>query len=37
MGMMSLNVGSGDEITVITEGDDEEAAANEIETYLKRQ
>lgn len=37
MGMMSLNVGSGDEITLITEGDDEEAAANEIETYLKRQ
>ncbi len=37
MGMMSLNVCGGDEVTVITEGADEEAAANEIEAYLGRQ
>lgn len=37
MGMMSLNVSGGDEITIITEGADEEAAANEIEAYLDRQ
>lgn len=37
MGMMSLSVGSGDEVVVVTEGTDEEAAANEIEIYLKAQ
>ncbi len=37
MGMMSINVFGGDEITIITEGADEETAANEIEAYLKRQ
>ena len=37
MGMMSLSVGSGDEVVVITNGDDEVAAAKEIETYLINQ
>lgn len=34
MGMMSLNVGNGDQLVVVTEGADEEAAAQEIELYL---
>ena len=37
MGMMSLSVGNGDELVVVTEGVDEVAAANEIETYLMAQ
>lgn len=37
MGMMSLSVGSGDEVVVVAEGADEEAAANEIELYLQAQ
>ena len=37
MGMMSLSVGSGDEVVVVTEGKDEEAAANDIEAYLHKQ
>lgn len=37
MGMMSLSVCGGDEIVVVTEGVDEEAAANEIEVYLNEQ
>ncbi len=37
MGMMSLSVGNGDEIVVVTEGADEEAAANAIELYLQAQ
>lgn len=37
MGMMSLSVRGGDEVVVITNGLDEESAANEIETYLSRQ
>ena len=37
MGMMSLSVCGGDEIVIVTEGTDEEAAANEIETYLNKQ
>ena len=37
MGMMSLSVGCGDEIAVVTEGADEVEAANEIESYLKAQ
>lgn len=37
MGMMSLRVGSGDEVVVVTEGTDEEAAANELELYLQAQ
>ena len=34
MGMMSLSVCGGDKIVVVTNGADEEIAANEIETYL---
>ena len=34
MGMMSLSVHGGDEIVVITDGEDETAAADEIKTYL---
>ena len=37
MGMMSLSVHGGDEIVVITDGDDETAAADEIKTYLSNQ
>ena len=37
MGMMSLSVGYGDELVVVTEGTDEVAAANDIETYLMAQ
>lgn len=37
MGMMSLSVCGGDEVVVVTEGEDEEAAANEIELYLSKQ
>ena len=37
MGMMSLSVCGGDEIVVVTDGADEEAAANEIESYLIKQ
>lgn len=37
MGMMSLSVGNGDELTVVAEGMDENAAADEIELYLKAQ
>ena len=36
-GMMSLSVGGGDEVVVVTEGADEVAAANEIELYLQAQ
>ena len=36
MGMMSLSVCSGDEVIVIAEGADEEAAVNEIESYLRQ-
>ena len=37
MGMMSLSVCGGDEVMIVTEGADEEAAANEIEAYLNKQ
>ena len=37
MGMMSLRVGNGDQVFVVTEGTDEEAAAKEIELYLEEQ
>ena len=37
MGMMSLSVCGGDEIVVVTDGEGEEAAANEIELYLNNQ
>jgi catabolite repression HPr-like protein len=35
MGMMTLCLGAGEEITAIAEGVDEETALNEIETYLQ--
>ena len=34
MGMMSLGLDQGEEVTVIAEGADEEAAVNNIEKYL---
>lgn len=34
MGMMTLGMGAGEEITVSAEGADEEAAIDEIEKYL---
>lgn len=34
MGMMSLGLDSGEQITVTAEGKDEEAAVNEIEKFL---
>ncbi|MDY5846176.1 MAG: HPr family phosphocarrier protein [Bariatricus sp.] len=34
MGMMSLRLTPGEEITVVTNGDDEEAAAKGIETFF---
>ena len=37
MGMMTLSVYGGDEVVVVTEGKDEEVAANEIELYLNKQ
>ena len=37
MGMMSLRVGNGDQVAIVTEGTDEEAAAKEIELYLEEQ
>ncbi len=37
MGMMSLNVCGGDEIVIVTEGEDEEIAANDIAAYLSQQ
>lgn len=37
MGMMSLSIGGGDEVVVVAEGTDEEAAAKEIELYLQSQ
>ena len=37
MGMMSLSVCGGEELVVVTEGKDEEAAADEIESYLNQQ
>ena len=37
MGMMSLSVCGGDEVVIVTEGADEDAAANEIEAYLNKQ
>ena len=37
MGMMSLSVCGGDEVVIVTNGEDEETAANEIEAYLNKQ
>ena len=34
MGMMSLGMDSGEEVTVVAEGTDEEAAVSSIEKYL---
>lgn len=36
MGMMSLSIQSGEELTVVTEGADEEAAAKGIEEFLSQ-
>ncbi|VYS97387.1 HPr-like protein Crh [uncultured Blautia sp.] len=37
MGMMTLGLDAGEEITLLTSGDDEEAAMNSIERYLSEQ
>ena len=37
MGMMSLSLNMGEEVTVIADGSDEEAAVNSIEKYLSGQ
>ena len=37
MGMMSLSVGSGDQVVVVAEGTDEAEAAKELELYLEAQ
>ena len=34
MGMMSLGLASGEEVTVVAEGKDEESAVEEIENFL---
>ena len=34
MGMMTLGLDAGEEITLLTNGEDEEAAMNSIERYL---
>ena len=34
MGMMSLNLSDGEEVTVLTDGEDEVKAAEEIKTFL---
>ena len=34
MGMMSLGLGAGEKVTVVTDGSDEEVAMEEIEKYL---
>ena len=36
MGMMSLALQEGDEVTVVAEGEDEEKAAEGIKTFLKK-
>lgn len=35
MGMMSLNLSEGEKVTVLTEGEDEEMAAEGIKTFLQ--
>lgn len=35
MGLMTLNVKKGDEITIIAEGEDEDKAITELEQFLK--
>ena len=36
MGMMSLGLDSGEKVTVVTDGNDEETAMDEIEKYLSQ-
>ena len=36
MGMMSLNLAEGEKLTVVTEGEDEEKAAEGIKTFFKK-
>ena len=36
-GMMSLSVGNGDQVVVVTDGTDEAEAAKELELYLEAQ
>jgi len=35
MGMMTLNIGAGEAVTVIADGSDEQDALNDIEKYLQ--
>lgn len=37
MGMMTLGLDAGEEITLLTSGEDEEAAMNSIDRYLSEQ
>ena len=37
MGLMTLGLDAGEEITLLTNGEDEEAAMNSIERYLSEQ
>lgn len=37
MGMMSLSVCGGDEVVIVTDGEDEQTAADEIVLYLNKQ
>ncbi|AZU63913.1 HPr family phosphocarrier protein [Neobacillus mesonae] len=37
MGLMSLAVGSGVEITIIADGDDEETAINELSDFIEKE
>ena len=36
MGMMSLGLGAGEKVTVVTDGNDEQTAMDEIEKYLSQ-
>ena len=36
MGMMSLGLDAGEKVTVVTDGNDEETAMDEIEKYLRQ-
>lgn len=36
LGLLSLGIGNGTKVTLITEGEDEEKAARELEEYAKR-
>ena len=37
MGMMTLNLAEGDEVTVVTDGEDEAKAAEGIETFFQHE